>query len=379
VLWFTLGISLLSAILFGLLPAIQASSRRIWGVLMGGRGGAFGGNLSRQRHSLRSALMARSFEKLMRVNTGVRADHLLTMFVQLHDFGCAKDEDWTKCPPKTEQIFDEIASLPGVERVAFAMGTPLGGGMDYRSGLYVEGVPGNQNYRGSGRAVTPGFFATSGIRLLAGRDFTADDTKEKRSIAVISEGFARKYFGGNPLGKRFSTHDDIKGNRVWMEIVGVVNDTRDHAVREMMADPTYYTPFYFGNIQWGITIRTSVDPMSLAKAIESVVWKTDKTAPITNVKTVEELINNSAAQPKFQAVLLGTFSVLGLFLAVIGIYGVISYSVVQRTHEIGVRMALGARPSDVMGLVLSQGATLAVAGILVGLAGALAISAKPAI
>jgi predicted permease len=391
VLWFSLGISLLSAILFGLLPALQASSRRMWTALTGGYGGAFGGTVSRQRHSLRSALviaevalavvlvvagalMVRSFEKLMQVDTGVRADHVLTMYVQLNDFGCDAEKDWTKCPPKTAEILEKIQALPGVERAAFAMGTPLGGGTDFRDGLNVEGVPGKQSFHGLGRAVSPGFFATSGIRLLAGRDFTADDAKANPAPTIISESFAKKYISGNPLGQRVSTHDDQKKNPVWMEVVGVVNDTRDHAVTEMYDDPAYYTPFYFGNIQWGIIARTSTNPTSMVKAIEGVVWATDKTAPITNVKTVDELISDSAALPKFQTILLGSFSALGLFLAMIGIYGVISYSVVQRTHEIGVRMALGAAPGDVMRMILGQGAMLTTVGIVIGLACALALT-----
>jgi predicted permease len=391
VLWFTLAISLLSAILFGLLPAIQASSRRMWGVLMGGHSGAFGGAVTRQRHSLRSALviaevalavilvaggalMARSFEKLMRVDTGVRADHVLTMYVQLHDFGCTgKDQDM-KCPLKAEEILDGIVALPGVERAALALGSPLNGGFDWQDGINVEGVPGKQPFHGLGRGATPGFFATSGIRLLAGRDFVAEDIANKHPVAIVSEGFARKYITGNPLGRRFSTHDDTKGQPVWTEIVGEVNDTRDRAVSEIYDGPSYYTPFYFDISQWEIVARTTINPMSMAKAIESVVWATDKTAPITNVKTVDQMISDSAAQPKFQAVLLGSFSALGLFLAMIGIYGVISYSVIQRTHEIGVRVALGAQPRDVMRLVLGQGAILATIGIGIGLAGALALT-----
>jgi predicted permease len=391
VMWFTLGISLLAAFLFGLLPALQASSRRMWGVMKGNLGGSFVSSGRGERRSVRSALiiaevalavilvaggalMLRSFEKLMQVNTGVQADHVLTMNVQFSEFGCISKDGDTKCPNKDESILDELNSLPGVEKVALSEVGVLRGGFDWRAGLHVEGVQGDLSFSGLARPVTPGYFETTGVRLLAGRNFVGDDADSETPVAIVSERFARKYIPGNPLGHRFSTHDDKTGHHVWMEIVGVVNDTRDRAVMDY-DNPIYYTPFTLGGLgQSTIIARTSVNPMSLAKTIEQVVWSVDKYAPISDVRTVDQILSDSAAQPKFQAVLLGSFSVLGLFLAMIGIYGVISYSVVQRTHEIGVRMALGAAPGDVMRLILGQGAMLAVFGIAVGLASALALT-----
>jgi putative ABC transport system permease protein len=161
---------------------------------------------------------------------------------------------------------------------------------------------------------------------------------------------------------------------VWLEIVGEVNDTRDRVVRESYDGPKYYTPLGFGGNQWELITRTSTDPIAIASAIERVVRAVDQGAEITNVKTLDQLLYESAAQPRFQTALLGSFSALALLLAVIGIYGVTSYSVLQRTHEIGVRMALGARAADVMRLVMGQGGTLALIGVALGLAGALALT-----
>jgi len=403
VLWFTLGISLLAAILFGLLPALQASSRRMGGVLKEGLGGSFAGAATRQRHSLRralviaevalavilvvgGALMARSFDKLMNVNTGVRADHVLTMQVHLSDLSC-DGKDWgTKCLLTTENILDGIISLPGVERAALSSGGPLQGGLEIPAGhypgeppgigLYAEGQRGDQLSAGgiTCRAVTPGFFATLGVQLLKGRDFVAADLKNANPVAIVSEEFARKYIPGNPLGKRFSTDDDASGRRVWMEIVGEVNDTRDRAVTEFVDGPTFYTPLQFASDRWEIIARTSANPISMVPAIERAVLSVDKDAPISSIKTVDQLVSESAAQPRFQTVLLGSFAALGLLLAVIGIYGVISYSVVQRTHEIGIRLALGAQRSEILGLIVGHGARLALIGVAIGIGGSFALT-----
>jgi putative ABC transport system permease protein len=389
VLWFTLGISLLSAILFGLLPAIQASSRGVGGVLRGGLAAAFLGSPTR-RQALRGGLLiaevalavmlvvgggllALSFHKLMHVDIGVRTDHLLTMWVGLSDSSCDRKNP-AACQVSAASVLERINGLPGVERTAVS-GAGAGflrGGAHYQSGIYVGSVETKQSFDGVVRAVTPDFFPTAGIRLLAGRDFAATDAGNASPVAIVSEGFTRRYLGGHPLGKRFSTYDDASGHPVWFEIVGEVNDTRDRAVTDPYG-PVAYTPLA-GWRGWTLLVRTSTDPASMVSGIERVVWSVDKQALITRAQTADQIISDSAAQSRFQTALLGSFSALGLLVAIVGVYGVISYSTLERTREIGVRIALGARASDVTRLVAGQGAALALVGILCGVAGALALT-----
>jgi putative ABC transport system permease protein len=368
------------------------------------------------------ALMARSFYLLMHVDTGVRTDHVITMSVRLSDSTCRdsslqpkksnerteqsgaaqgkaaqKQELNQKTPEKygsggcyalaTANVLDGIQSLQGIQTMALAEGGVFVGGDvttsfhypgEYPgSGLFVEGRQGNQLTSGiiEGRPVTPDFFAALGIRLLKGRAFERSDLLVPSTVAIVSESFAREYIPGNPLGKQFSVSADEHGNHQWLMIVGEVNDVRDHTVSDdPFSGPVYYTPYTLGGNQWQIIARTTVNPSIMVPAIERIVRSVDADAPITHIETLDQIIAESSAQPRFQTVLLGSFGVLGLLLAMMGIYGVISYSVVQRTHEIGVRMALGAGRGDVMRMVLGEGLVIASIGIAIGVAGALGLT-----
>jgi predicted permease len=383
VLWFTFAISVLSAILFGMLPALQASVRRAGEVLEGGLSAMFVTTAAHQRRFSRSCLliveiglaavlvvggvlMARSFYRLMRVDTGVRTDHVLTMHVELSELSCRPT-----CGAATRNILDGINSLPGVERAALSFGGPLGGGTSWRSGILLEGSQDERPFDGVVRAATPGFFQAAGMRLLRGREFV---TAEREDVAIVSKEFADRYIGGDPLGRRFSAHKDASGRPVWVEIVGVVNDTRDRSVAQFHMGPPYYMPFVYENSRWQVIARTSADPMSLASPIERVVRSADKSAIITNVKTLEQAVFDSAALPRFHTTLFGLFGWLALVLALTGVYGVTSYVVLQRTHEIAIRMALGARAEDVTRRIVAEGGAIALVGITLGMAGALTLT-----
>jgi putative ABC transport system permease protein len=243
--------------------------------------------------------------------------------------------------------------------------------MSWRSGLLLEGSQDERPFDGVERAATPGFFQAAGIRLLRGRDFA---TADRGDVAIVSKEFAERYISGNALGKRFSAHKDAGRRPVWVEIVGLVNDTRDRAIDRFHSGPPFYTPFVLGNHSWQVIARTSADPMSLASPIRRVVRSADKAAIITQVKTLDQALFDSAALPKFHTSLFGMFGLLALILAVIGVYGVTSYSVLLRTQEIAIRMALGARAEDVTRRIVAEGGAVALAGITLGMAGALTLT-----
>jgi predicted permease len=417
VLSFTAGVSILSAILFGLAPALQAASRRVGRAVTGEFGSSFARGVGRQRHWLRTALiisevalalilatggalMGRSFYKLMDLDSGTQADHVLTMSVKLSDSACQKGHD-TNCALTLRNILDDARALPGVQQTAASLSSsPFDGGATVEGihypgeplglGLYIDGEPENRISNGSigERIVTSGFFSALGMRLLRGRDFELSDlrpnppmkagseaycTSGDPPVAIVSESFARTYVTGDPIGKRFSTCMDKDGASLWTEIIGVVNDVRDHSLKKYAPSLAYYVPFSSAN-SWLLVVRTSSDPMAIAPSLERALQSVDKDSSITNVQTVAQLVADSAAEPRFDATLLGSFGALGLIIAMIGIYGAISYATAQRTHEIGVRMALGARRSDILRLIVGQGAILAIIGILIGLAGAIGLT-----
>jgi predicted permease len=399
VLWFTLGVSLLTGIVFGIAPALHASAKR--------SGAAFNeslsGSLSRyQARSRRvrgglvvfeialavilvigATLVARSFERLAAVELGFRTDHILTMSMTFSTSVCdpSQEDNSERCMVAANEVLRRVQGMPGVESAASVSSLPLKEGVAALM-LTVEGQKESAgldtgNLIGE-RSVSPEYFQMMGLRMLTGRNLSDTDTEGLPRVAVVNESFARRFFAGKAIGHRFNEgkRKNKDGSPAWTEIVGMVSDSRDTFQLAVKVAAEFYVPFaqsYFPGSAH-IMIRTQGDPRALAAAVRQQVWSVDKNAPIADVKTMDTVVAESVAAPRFRALLLAAFGGLGLLLAMVGVYGVISYAVTQRTREIGVRIALGARPRDVMRLVLGESMILAAIGIGVGTVGALALA-----
>ncbi len=221
--------------------------------------------------------------------------------------------------------------------------------------------------------VAPNFFRALGIPLMAGRDFRSTDTDNNSPVFIVNEALAHKVFGSiDVLGKRFSTRRE-SGHPVWGEIVGVAGNVRE-ARPGAEPKPEIYAPFSQRVTGAYLIVRTKPDPMAIVSAIQERVWTLDKNQPITAIKTAEAQISEINAAPRSQSLLLGIFGALGFVLALIGVYGVMSYLVAQQTREIGIRMALGADPQGILRLVISHGLKLTVAGVIIGVITSLALT-----
>ena len=385
VLAFTVGLSVLTGLLFGLAPALQSSKTTLSEALK--EGGQKSAGAARQR--LRSVLVVaevalslvlligagltvKSFWLLLRSNPGFNPENTITMGVAL------SGQKYREDPPRAafyDELMQRVKTLPGVESVAAVNHLPLGGS-NSSSSFLIEGVPEpppGQEFGGRYRVCTPGYFETMGISLVKGRAFTDQDKAGSPPVVIVSETLERRFFpGGDATGKRFRFNGPLARNP-WMEIVGVVNDVRHELNLPFTGD--YYLPHKqdpWENMM--LVARTSSEPLALADPIRNEVLALDKTQPVFDIKTMKQVRAQSVLQYSISGTWLSIFGVVALALAAIGIYGVMSYSVSQRTHEIGVRMALGARPRDVMGMVIKQGVTLVSIGLGIGLIGGVALT-----
>jgi putative ABC transport system permease protein len=381
VIAFTMVIALATGIVFGLVPAFVSTSTASEALRDGGRHGG-GRRLHRVLSTLVVAevalslvllagagLLMRSFVKLQRIDPGFRAEGVLTAGVQLP----ATRYDL----PKASQFFGEslmrISALPGVQRAAGASCLPPPGACIGTSVWRVDRPrPADGQLQSSQiRPITPGFFRTMEIAQIAGRDFSASDTADSAPVAIASEAFVREQFAGeSPLNRRLRINIDHANGRLDMEwlVVGVVRDLRsslDGAVRPIIYVPTSQLP----GRRMRLFVRTSQDPVSLATSVMGVVHSMESEAPV-EVSTLEDIVASTIARPRAVSVLLGVFALVALGLAGVGVYGVMAYSVRERTQEIGVRMALGATATSVLRLVLGQALRLVSIGVAVGLVAA---------
>lgn len=394
ILWFTVAVSLVTGILFGLVPALQASTRRAGAAIREGIGSLAAS--SRRPRRLRSGLVvfeialavilvigatlvARSFEKLLSVKLGFRTDHIVTMDANFSNSVCDQDNPKTLpgCEAAISDVVHRMQNIPGVQSAAVASAIPLARWLAVPD-VQIEGRTQHILLASgdviSNRIVSPDYFQAFGIPLLRGRDTTDADTTGSQRVAIVDSAFAKRYFGGHALGHRISISKDEKGGPEWAEIVGVVANAHDTSLTHPSTGEVYEAYAQWGDFQDAyFIVRTLEDPAAMTPALQRAIWSEDKDAPATDVTTMDQLVKAEFAEPKFQTLLLGSFGAFGLILAMVGIYGVISYGVTQRTHEIGIRLALGAHPANVLRMVIFEGMLLAGVGIILGIAGALAL------
>jgi putative ABC transport system permease protein len=391
VLAFTLAISVLTGLVFGIFPALRTARVDLREKLNeASRGSTAGPGQHRVRGLLVAAeiavamlllvgsgLLLRSFARLQDVTPGFRPDHLLVADIPLSVNAYAKPEHRYEF---FDRLVDRVNALPGVTAAGGATFLPVSGtGANIH--FNIQGKPPKSPHEFTAanyRAVTPGYMETLKVPLIQGRFFTAADNDKAPAVCIINSAMARTYLHGeNPIGKHMQLGATPEQEVPWMEIVGVIGDVLPSLGVEPAAE--MYLPYRQADailpvFQLSLVLRTVGEPHAQAAALRSAVAEIDRNQPVVRVRTMEENISTNVAQPKFRTWLIGIFAALALLLAAIGIYGVMSHTVTQRTSEIGIRVTLGAQPTDVFRKIVGEGLRLAVIGVVVGLVAAFALT-----
>ena len=388
VIAFTLGIAVITGVIFGLIPALHATRGVSHSLKESGRGAVTGRAGARVRGTLvviemalavmllaGAGLLLRSFVRLQAVDPGFKSERTLSFELTLPD---SRYKDDPKRIAFFDQLFPRLRALPGVTSVATVMALPLSG-MNFNISFAILGRPplslADQPSM-EVRVASPEYFNAIGIPLKRGRLFTSDDREGSPQVAIISESAARQYFPNeDPIGKTIKLGWGKGGPaRAGGQIVGIIGDVKNEGLEET-SSPEIYLPLR----QWPVSQMTVVvtdvhTPEGLTESVRAAVYAVDPNLPLSGVRTLDQIVAKSISQPRFYVTLLGIFAAVALVLAAIGIFGVLSYTVAQRTREIGIRMALGAQEGSVVRLVVRQAMTLVMAGVVVGTAAALLLS-----
>ena len=392
---FALAIATLTGLIAGLVPALQAPRVNLRAGSQQNAGSTAGSHSLARRALVVSevalalvllvsaGLMIRTFHALRTVEPGFTdAAHLQLMRINIPETLITQPEMVTRTQ---NAILDKLAAIPGVKSAAFVSAMPMEGFESGWDGIYAE----DKNYADTESVPmrffkygSPGFLQTAGTRMVAGRDISWDDIYGQRPVVMISENLAREMWGepAAAIGKRVRKYE----SQPWHEVVGVVQDVREKGVQEPAPEAVYWPPYaanIFGPSPVG-AIRTMTfeirsdraGTQALLNEVRLAVWSVNSNLPIASVRTMQEVYEKSLARTSFTLVMLGIAGAMALALGIVGIYGVISYTVAQRQREIGIRLALGAQRGDVLQMILRQGAQMALVGVMIGVAGAFALT-----